>query len=102
MKAGCRSAGFKRPLIYAATADNVDAMGALAKEMDLPLAVKADSVEALVPLTTKLTEMGLKDLVLDPGSRESSRPIVGSGGDSPRGPEGPQPGGGLSHHYVPL
>jgi acetyl-CoA decarbonylase/synthase complex subunit gamma len=42
-------------------------LGALAKDMDLPLAIKADSVEALVPLTTKLTEMGLKDLVLDPG-----------------------------------
>jgi acetyl-CoA decarbonylase/synthase complex subunit gamma len=42
-------------------------LGCLAKEMDLPLAVKADSVEALVPLTTKLTEMGLKDLVLDAG-----------------------------------
>jgi acetyl-CoA decarbonylase/synthase complex subunit gamma len=45
-------------------------MGALAKESGLPLAVKAASVADLVPLTTKLTEMGLKDLVLDPGSRE--------------------------------
>lgn len=70
MKAGVAAAGFKRPLLYAATAANVDAMGALAKEADLPLAVKADSVEALMPLTTKLTGMGLKDLVLDPGSRE--------------------------------
>ncbi len=70
MKAGIEAVGFKRPLIYAATADNVDAFGALAKDNDLPLAVKADSVENLVPLTTKLTEMGLKDLVIDPGSRE--------------------------------
>jgi acetyl-CoA decarbonylase/synthase complex subunit gamma len=45
-------------------------MGALAKENDLPLAVKADSVEALMPLTEKLTAMGLKDLVIDSGSRE--------------------------------
>ncbi len=70
MRAGVTAAGFKRPLLYAATAANVDAMGALAKEADLPLAVKADSVEALISLTTKLTGMGLKDLVLDPGSRE--------------------------------
>lgn len=70
MKAGVEAAGFKRPLIYAATADNVDAMGALAKEKDLPLAIKGDSVEALAPLSDKLTGMGLKDLVLDPGSRE--------------------------------
>jgi acetyl-CoA decarbonylase/synthase complex subunit gamma len=70
MKAGIEAAGFKKPLMYAATADNADAFGALAKENDLPLAVKADSVEALVSLTEKLIGMGLKDLVLDPGSRE--------------------------------
>ncbi len=70
MKAGVEACAFKRPLIYAATESTVDAYGELAKANDLPLAVKADSVEALVPLTTKLTEMGLKDLVLDPGSRE--------------------------------
>jgi len=69
-KAGIEAAKFKRPLLYAATAANIDEFGALAKENDLPIAVKADSVEALVPLTTKLTEMGLKDIVLDPGSRE--------------------------------
>ena len=70
LKAGAEACAFKRPLIYAATESNADALGALAKEMDLPLAVKADSVEALVPLTTKLTEMGLKDLVLDSGTRD--------------------------------
>ena len=58
MKAGIEAAGFKRPLMYAATADNADAMGELAKANDLPLAIKADSVEALVPLSDKLTGMG--------------------------------------------
>ena len=70
LKAGVELAGFKRPLIYAATEANADELGALAKEADLPLAVKADSVEALIPLTEKLTGMGLKDLVLDTGARE--------------------------------
>ncbi len=70
MKAGIAAAGFKRPLMYAATAANADAMGQLAKENDLPLAIKADSAEGLVPISDKLTGMGLKDLVLDPGSRE--------------------------------
>ena len=70
MKAGIEAAKFKRPLLYAATADNVDAFGALAKENDLPLVVRADSVEGLIALTTKLTGMGLKNIVLDPGSRE--------------------------------
>ena len=70
MKAGIEACGFKRPLMYAATTANVDAFGALAKDNDLPLAVKADSIDGLIPLTEKLTEAGLKDLVLDPGSRE--------------------------------
>ncbi len=70
MKAGVEACGFKRPLLYAATAANADAMGALAKDSGLPLAVKADSVEGVIALTDKLTGMGLKDLVIDSGSRE--------------------------------
>jgi len=70
MKAGIEASKFKQPLIYAATEANADDFGALAKDNDLPLAAKADSVEGLVPLTDKLTAMGLKDLVIDPGSRE--------------------------------
>ena len=70
MTAAVEVTKFKRPLLYAATEANVDACGQMAKDNDLPLAVKADSVEGLVALMDKLTEMGLKDLVLDPGSRE--------------------------------
>ena len=70
MSAAVENTKFKRPLLYAATDANVDACGQMAKDNDLPLAVKADSVEGLVALTDKLAEMGLKDLVIDPGSRE--------------------------------
>lgn len=70
LKAGVAVAGFKRPLLYAATKANADELGNLAKENDLPLAVKADSVDALQPLTEKLTGMGIKDIVIDPGSRQ--------------------------------
>jgi acetyl-CoA decarbonylase/synthase complex subunit gamma len=70
MKAGIETCGFKRPLLYAATEGNLDAFGTLAKDNNLPLAVKADSVEGLVSLTEKLTALGLKDIVIDPGSRE--------------------------------
>ncbi len=64
------TAGFKRPLIYAATAENVDAFGKIALDNDLPLAVKADSIDGVIALTEKLTGMGLKDLVIDSGARE--------------------------------
>ena len=70
MQAGIEACGFKRPLIYAATKDNVDDFGQLALDNGLPLAVKADSVEELPELTDKLMEKGLKDLVIDSGSRD--------------------------------
>ncbi len=70
MKVAAEACAFKRPLLYAATKDNVDEMGNMSKEMKLPLAVKAESVEGLIPLTEKLMGMGLKELVLDSGSRE--------------------------------
>jgi acetyl-CoA decarbonylase/synthase, CODH/ACS complex subunit gamma len=70
MKAGVAACGFKRPLMFAATAANVDAFAEIAKENDLPLAVTGDSLEAVVALTDKLTGLGVKDLVIDPGSRE--------------------------------
>ena len=70
IKAAVATCGFKRPLIYAATAANADVFGDIAVDNDLPLAVKADSIDGLIALTDKLVGMGAKDLVLDPGSRE--------------------------------
>jgi acetyl-CoA decarbonylase/synthase complex subunit gamma len=70
IKAAAAATAFKKPLLYAATADNAEDMGNLAKESGLPLAVKADTIDDLIGLSDKLTGMGLKDLVLDTGSRE--------------------------------
>lgn len=70
MKAAAEATAFKRPLLYAATRDNAEDMGRLAEETGLPLAVKAENMDDLIALSDKLTGMGLKDLVLDSGSRE--------------------------------
>jgi acetyl-CoA decarbonylase/synthase complex subunit gamma len=70
MKAGVEAAGFKRPLMYAATEANADDFGALALENGLPLALKAESIDGVTALCDKLTGMGLKDLVIDTGARE--------------------------------
>lgn len=70
MQAGLEACKFKRPLLYAATESNVDDFGQLAKDNELPLAVKAESVDKVAELTDKLMGMGLKELVVDPGSRE--------------------------------
>lgn len=73
LAAGVKSCSDRVPLIYAATGQNADALAQLAKEYKCPLAVKADSLEALSALSDKLTAAGLKDLVLDPGSRTFRR-----------------------------
>jgi len=70
MKAAVEVCAFKKPLLYAATAQNAEAMGKLAKEKGLPLAVKADNLQNLIALSDKLTAMGVKDLVLDSGARD--------------------------------
>ena len=57
----------KKPLLYAATSDNVDELGALASKLALPLVVRANGIDAVAELTKKLDGMGVKDLVLDPG-----------------------------------
>ena len=70
MKQAAEACAFKKPLLYAATGDNAEDMGNLAMEKGLPLAVKAENVDDLISLSDKLTGMGLKDLMLDSGSRE--------------------------------
>ncbi|MFZ2088662.1 MAG: acetyl-CoA decarbonylase/synthase complex subunit gamma [Desulfobaccales bacterium] len=69
LKAGAEAGKDRRPILAYATAANADAMGALAKEMDLPLVAKAEGYDALAELTTKLNGMGVKDLILDSGAR---------------------------------
>lgn len=70
MKGALEKIGEKNPLMYAATAANIEDMGGLAKEKGLPLVIKGDGdLAKLAELSDKATGMGLKDLVLDPGTR---------------------------------
>jgi acetyl-CoA decarbonylase/synthase, CODH/ACS complex subunit gamma len=71
LKAALADLKDKKPLIYAATAANGEELGALAKEAGCPLAVKGDgSLDSVIALTEKFTGMGLKDLVIDTGTRD--------------------------------
>ncbi len=70
---GLKACADRKPLLYAATKDSLDRMAELAKENSCPLAVKASSLEELTQLTTQLTEAGIKDIVLDSGSRTLRR-----------------------------
>ncbi|MFH1646853.1 MAG: acetyl-CoA decarbonylase/synthase complex subunit gamma [Chloroflexota bacterium] len=69
LAAGLKACADKKPLLYAATKDNADAVAALAKENGCPVVAKADGLEELAALTEKLAAAGLKNIVLDSGSR---------------------------------
>jgi acetyl-CoA decarbonylase/synthase complex subunit gamma len=69
MKAGLAEVDGSTPLIYAANADNWQAMADLAKEHKAPLAVHAEGLEPLVNLVKEVKEAGVEDIVLDPGMR---------------------------------
>ncbi len=69
LKAGAEVAKERRPVLYAATVANAEEMGALAKEMELPLVAKAKTYDDMAGLTSKLTGMGLKDLLIDSDHR---------------------------------
>ena len=69
LAAGLKACADRKPLLYAATKDNLDSVVNLAKENDCPVAVKASGLEELVELTEKLTAAGVKNIVMDSGSR---------------------------------
>ncbi len=70
LAAGVETCGYKRPLLCAATEANAEATGKLAVDNDLPLVVRAASIDGVTALTDKLIAMGAKDLVIDTGARE--------------------------------
>jgi acetyl-CoA decarbonylase/synthase complex subunit gamma len=69
LAAGLKASADRKPLLYAATKDNLDSVANLAKENDCPVAVKASGLEELAELTEKLTAAGLKNIVIDSGAR---------------------------------
>ena len=67
----------KKPLIYAATRDNIDQMIELAKKHSCALAVRSsDGLNELAELTEKAAGAGIEDLVLDPGVRDFAGSLV--------------------------
>lgn len=70
LKAALAEVGKEKPLIYAATEGNLDAIAALAKEFDCPITVKADKVGDVARMSSKLMDQGFKDIVLDSGTRK--------------------------------
>ncbi len=69
LTAGVKACADRVPLLYAASNGNSEALANLSKESKCPLAVKSDTLDSLSAISDKLTAAGVKDLVLDSGSR---------------------------------
>jgi acetyl-CoA decarbonylase/synthase complex subunit gamma len=73
LSAGLKACANRKPLLYAATKDNVEEVTNLAKENSCPMAVKGSDLDEVVELTTKVTEAGVNDILIDSGSRTLRR-----------------------------
>jgi len=69
LAAGVKACADRKPLIYAATKDNLDSVAGLAKENSCPVAVKGSNLDEAAELTAKLGEAGINDIVIDSGAR---------------------------------
>ena len=64
-KLAVSSSKVARPLLYAATADNLDEMVAVAKELKCPLALRSGELNALADMAEVARKGGVEDLMLD-------------------------------------
>lgn len=70
MEAAVKEVAARKPLIYAATAANVDEMARIAKANSCPLVIRAEGLPELAALSQKAQGLGVADLVLDSGARD--------------------------------
>jgi acetyl-CoA decarbonylase/synthase complex subunit gamma len=69
LKAGLEAAGDQHPLIYAAIKDTWKEVGGLALQYGCPVVASApNDLATLKSIAHSLRELGVKDIVLDPGS----------------------------------
>lgn len=78
LEAGLKAAEGVRPLLWAATPTNWQAMANLTKQYNASLAVRVEDgdMNALAALADKVKEVGVEDLVLDPSWRDYSRSLT--------------------------
>jgi len=69
IKAALEKVGDEKPLLYAATENNIEDMASLAIEYDCPITLFVpNDLEKMKELSRILRSKGIKDIVLDPGT----------------------------------
>jgi acetyl-CoA decarbonylase/synthase complex subunit gamma len=69
LAAGLKVVAARKPLLYAATKANAEAVGKLGKENSCPVAVKGVTLDEVAQLTDMLDKAVVKDIVIDSGAR---------------------------------
>ena len=70
-----RICGDRKPLLYPVTKENIDKVIPGIKGSPVPVVVRGNSVEELIPLTTKLKDAGIEEIVLDPIAKNMQEAI---------------------------
>ncbi len=65
----------KKPVLYGATKDNLDAMAGAAKAAGAALGVRGAGLDELSELTEKVKALGVEDMVIDSGARKAGEII---------------------------
>ncbi len=73
MEAAAAGVADRKPILYAANADNYEKMVEVAKKIGAPLVVKGKNLDDVADLAGKV---GYKELILDSGERETSKVIA--------------------------
>ncbi len=66
----------RKPLVGFATDSNADGFAELAKELGVPVVVKADGIDGVAAVTGKLSEAGIQDMIVDTGSRDIKQALT--------------------------
>jgi acetyl-CoA decarbonylase/synthase complex subunit gamma len=69
LKAAAEQFKDNKPLIHAATSDNADLFIEIGKNTGCPIAIRGKSFEDIAAMTEKMRKAGIKNLVIDIGSR---------------------------------
>ena len=65
IEAGLQVVADSKPLLYRATKENIEVMGKLAKEKNVPLVLFAENLEQVIELSEKAKSGGIQDMIID-------------------------------------
>lgn len=75
LKQAAETAKERKPILFCATKENFGQIGAIAKEFQLPLVVRAPDIDTLAYLTKELKIQGVDNLILDTGIKPVAEKI---------------------------